>query len=167
MIRIAVDDLAFVTADALVRPATATLDPLSSPLRNLDTVAGPEFVAQLRLHRELAVGAAVVTASGELAADFVIHAVIQSRDEPVSRDGVRHALVSTLQQAQAWELSSIAVPPIGVGAGNLTVSDVAPIMVEVVSHIMETATFPREVCIVVDNEDDLATFEALVKRIPQ
>ena len=167
MIRIAVDDLVFVTADAVVRPATVTLDPLSSSLRSLDHAAGPSFMTQLRLHRELAVGAAVVTASGDLAADFVIHAIIQSRDEPVSRDGVRHALVSALQQAQAWELGTIAVPPIGVGAGNLSIEEVAPIMVEVVSQVMETATFPREVCIVVDNEDDLATFEGLVKRIPQ
>src|SRR5256885_11155606 len=51
----------------------------------------------------------------------VIHAVIQSDTEPVTRDGVARAWRSTLQQAQEWEFTSLTVPPIGTGAGNLSV----------------------------------------------
>src|SRR5207244_8203608 len=90
------------------------------------------FTRGLQVHKELAVGAAVVTAGGgDLPAEFVIHAVIQSDTEPVTRDGVARAWRSSLQQAQEWEFTSLTVPPIGTGAGNLSVEDAAEIMVPI------------------------------------
>ncbi|HXH62722.1 MAG TPA: hypothetical protein VNG95_00995, partial [Gemmatimonadales bacterium] len=72
MIRVVVDDLAFLSADAIVRPATARLDSTTPAVRRLETVGGRAFIAQLALQQELAVGAAVVTASGgDLPAEFV------------------------------------------------------------------------------------------------
>src|SRR5207244_12561370 len=92
VIRVVVDDLAFLASDALVRPATARLDPTTPLVRRLEQVGGAEFTSRLRVQKELAVGAAVVTAGGgDLPAEFVIHAVIQSDDEPVTRGGVARA----------------------------------------------------------------------------
>ncbi|UCG87340.1 MAG: macro domain-containing protein [Gemmatimonadota bacterium] len=167
MIRVVVDDLAFVKADAVVRPATATLDPLSPSLRRLEQVGGPAFLDQLLVQDELAVGSAVVTGAGDLAADFVVHAVISSVAEPVTPARVRQALVSVLQRAGDWQLQRIAVPPIGTGAGNLDLDDAARIMVEVLGQAMATGSFPQEVYIVVDREEDRAVFDAYLKRLPQ
>ena len=64
MIRVVVDDLAFLGADAVVRPATTRLAPTTPAVRRLESVAGPGFADSLRLQKELAVGAAVVTAGG-------------------------------------------------------------------------------------------------------
>src|SRR5207302_1084035 len=81
--------LAFLAAAAVVRPATTRLDPTTPAVRRLETVGGPKFTRGLQVQKELAVGAAVVTAGGgELPAEFVIHAIIQSDTEPVTRDGV-------------------------------------------------------------------------------
>jgi len=45
----------------------------------------------------------VVTASGKnLPAEFVIHAVIQSDTEPVTRQTVARAWRSALERAQEW-----------------------------------------------------------------
>ncbi len=165
MIRVVVDDLAFLAADAVVRPATTRLAPTTPAVRRLETVAGPRFADRLRLQKELAVGAAVVTAGGgDLPAEFVIHAVIQSDTEPVTRDGVARAWRSTLQQAQEWEFSSVTAPPLGTGAGNLSMEDAADIMVPILKAHLGSATFPGSVSIVVETPADRETFEAALRR---
>ena len=49
MIHVVVDDLAFRSADAIVRPATTRLDPTTPAVRRLETVGGAEFSSHLRL----------------------------------------------------------------------------------------------------------------------
>ena len=165
MIRVMVDDLAFVRADAVVRPSSTTLEPISSALRNIEKVAGPAFHNQLAVKEELGVGAAVVTGAGELAADFVIHAVIQGRGEPVTGAGVRQALVSALRQISSWQLERVAIPPIGVGPGNLALEEAARIMLDVIVDHEREATYPTEVCIVVDTDEDKDMFDALQREM--
>ncbi len=165
MIRVVVDDLAFLGSDAIVRPATARLDPTTPVIRRLEQVGGTEFTSHLRLQKELAVGAAVVTAGGgDLPAEFVIHAVIQSDTEPVTRGGVARAWQSALQQAQEWEFASLTVPPIGTGAGNLAVEDVADMMVQVLNAHQGNAAFPTTVSFVVETPGDRDVFEAALRR---
>ncbi|HEX4574046.1 MAG TPA: macro domain-containing protein [Gemmatimonadales bacterium] len=165
MIRVVVDDLAFLASDAIVRPATGRLDPTTPAVRRLETVGGTEFVSRLRVQKELAVGAAVVTASGGgLPAEFVIHAVIQSDTEPVTRGGVARAWQSVLQQAQEWEFATLTVPPIGIGAGNLSVEDAAGIMVQVLKAHLGSATFPANVSFVVETPAEREAFEAALRR---
>ncbi|MFQ6046153.1 MAG: macro domain-containing protein [Gemmatimonadales bacterium] len=164
MIRVVVDDLAFVNADAVVRPSTAALEPTVRSLRRLEQVGGPAFWKQLRLKKELAVGAAVVTSSGDLPCEFVIHAVVQSSTVPVSPSGVRLALKSTRQRAADWQLARIAIPPLGTGAGNLSMEDAARLMIEVLLSELPGATYPEDVCIVVESEDDRSIFEAYLER---
>src|SRR2546427_9061510 len=118
--RVVVDDLASFAAEALVRPATTRLDPTAAALRRLEIVGGQEFQNRIRLSRELAVGAAVVTAAvGDLPAEFVIHAVIRSETGPVTRGNVARAWLSTLHQAQEWQVTHVSPPPLGNGAGKL------------------------------------------------
>ena len=165
MIRVVVDDLTFLSADAIVRPATTRLDPTTPAVRRLETVGGAEFSSHLRLQKELPVGAAVVTAGGgDLPADFVIHAIIRSDTEPVTRDGVARAWRSTLQQVQEWEFGTVTVPPIGTGAGNLTVEDAAEIMVPILKAHLGGAVFPAEVCFVVEMPAERDAFEAVLRR---
>ena len=165
MIRVVVDDLAFLAAEALVRPATTRLDPTTPAVRRLEAVGGPEFTGHLRLQKELAVGAAVVTAAGgDLPTEFVIHAVIQSDTEPVTRDGVARAWRSALQQAQEWQFTSLSVPPLGTGAGNLSVEDAADIMVPILRVHVGNAAFPATVSIVVETAADRDAFEAALRK---
>lgn len=166
MIRVAVDDLAFVAADAVVRPATTTLEPTTPALRRLEQVGGAAFQTQLRLTQELAVGAAVVTGGGDLTPEFVIHAIIQSPREPVSASGVRRALRSALQRAADWGLARLALPPLGMGAGNLTLEDAADAMLDILAEDRAGA-YPEEILIVVETEDEKQVFDARLRRLPQ
>ena len=165
MIQVVVDELAFMPADALVRPATGELEPTSPSLRRLEQVGGPSFFNQLRVSQELAVGAAVVTGGGDLKAELVIHAIIRTRDDAVTRTGVRRALTSTLQRAVDWRIARIATPPVGTGPGNLAIEDAAQLMVDVISSHMAGAEYPTEVSIVVDTDADAKIFDAVIRRL--
>ncbi|MEX2157359.1 MAG: macro domain-containing protein [Gemmatimonadales bacterium] len=165
MIRVVVDDLASLAADAIVRPATTRLDPTAAALRRLEALGGAEFQDRIRLTRELAVGAAVVTAAGGgLPAEFVIHAVIRSETGPVTRGNVARAWLSALHQAQEWEFGHVSAPPLGTGAGNLTLEDAAEIMATVLHAHRGSAAFPADVSFVVERPEDQQVFEAALQR---
>lgn len=164
MIRVEVGDLAFTPADALVRPATTLLEATSTLLRNLEQVAGPAFARQIASSQELEVGAATVTAAGELDTEFVIHAIIRSAREQVSGVGVRRALQSVMQRAVDWQFATLALPPVGTGAGNLTLETAAEIMIDVMVTHQELHPYPEHVVVVVATEDERAVFEATIER---
>jgi O-acetyl-ADP-ribose deacetylase (regulator of RNase III) len=166
VIRVVVDDLGFLPSDAIVRPATAQLEPTTPALRRLEQLGGPEFQRQLQLQNELVVGAAVVTgAGGDLPAEFVIHAVIQSRDEPISRRGVARAWRSVLERAREWGFARLTVPPLGLGAGNLTLEEAAEILISVLQEQPAGVEIPADVAIVVETEDQRDVFEGVLRRM--
>lgn len=167
MIRVVVDDIAFMAADAVIRPATETLEPTSAALRHLEQVAGDALHTQIRVQQALGVGAAVVTAAGDLPTEFVIHAVIAGRREPVSRFTVRRALTSALQRAVDWELGRVTIPPLGTGAGNLTMEDAAEVMCDVLTRHMAATAFPSDVQIVVESEVEKQVFDGYLRRAGQ
>jgi O-acetyl-ADP-ribose deacetylase (regulator of RNase III) len=163
--RVVVDDIAFLASDAIVRPATARLDPTTPALRRLEQVGGPAFHDRLAVQRDLPVGAAVVTGGGgDLPAEFVIHAIIQSQTEAVSPHGVARAWRSALERAREWEFARLSAPPLGIGAGNLTLEDAAEIMVtELVAHRLR-AHFPVEIALVVETDAEREVFEAALRK---
>lgn len=164
MIRVVVDDLASVAADAVVRPATATLQATTPALRRLELAAGSRFQEQCRIQQELAVGAAVVTGAGDLPAEFVIHAVVSSRAEPVTKIGVRRAAAAALRQSAQWHIGTLALPPMGTGAGNLSLEDAADAMVPAVLEHLRNAEHPAQVLIVVASDAERDIFEARIGR---
>jgi len=167
VIRVVVDDLAFVQADAIVRPATALLEPTTPALRRLEQVGGPAFWDQLHTGRELAVGSAVVTGGGALGVELVIHAIIRSVAEPVTAGTVRRALTAALQRAADWQLAHLAVPPLGIGAGGLELEDAAEIMGAVFTALPGPGGFPSEVTIVVENEEEQRIVGAFIRNADQ
>ncbi|MGH7673980.1 MAG: macro domain-containing protein [Gemmatimonadales bacterium] len=159
--QVAVDDLTHLDSDAIVRPATTRLDSPQRSARRVEEAGGEEFRARLRVNAELEVGAAVVTGGGgDLRAEFVIHAIIQSDAEPVSRSGVARAWLSVLQQAERWGFARVAAPPLGVGAGNLSIEDAADIMISGLQAHRGTASLPTDVSVVVDSAADRDAFAA-------
>src|SRR5437879_10675427 len=82
----------------------------------------------------------------------------------LTRDGVARAWRSTLEQAREWEFTSLTVPPIGTGAGNLSVEDAADIMVPILKSHLGNAAFPASVSIVVETSEEREAFEAALRR---
>jgi O-acetyl-ADP-ribose deacetylase (regulator of RNase III) len=162
VIQVSVEDLALTRADAVLRPADETLEPITDDISRLDRQAGPRFAEQRRLSAPLKAGAAVVTGSGDLASPFVLHVIIQDADCRVGRDIVRRGLQSAWQRAADWELGVIAAPLVGAGAGQLSVEEAATLLVE--TFPPETRGCPFELRIVLERDADRELVEAIVRR---
>ena len=152
MIEVRLDDLAFFEGDAIVRPVNSMLQATTPVMRRLEQAAGPQFPGIVRLQQPLPVGAAVVTGAGALPVELLVHGVVSSPEERVTRATVRLALMSALQRAVAFEIKNVAIAPFGLGAGNLDIDDCADVMVSVLTEHMRRAAFPAAVTIVVESE---------------
>lgn len=152
MIDVRVDDLVFYEGEAIARPVNAMLGATTPVMRKLERAAGASFAEQARLAQPLPVGAAVVTNAGDLQVELLIHGVVSSDDEPVSRATVRLALMSALQRAVAFQIRELAIAPFGLGAGNLDIEDSAEVMLEVLSEHMRRSAYPSHVLIVAETE---------------
>lgn len=158
MVDVVVDDLAFFEGDAVVRPVTATLGATTGLLRRLEAAAGPELATQLQSTEPLEIGSAVVTAAGRLPAAFLVHAVVASEHEPVTSTAVRRAMLSALQRCEGWALERVAVPPMGLGAGNLSIEESARAMTEALDeHRRRGAKYPSAVTLVAETDEEAET----------
>src|SRR5439155_27257079 len=104
-------------------------------------------------------------------------AVIRSETEPVTRGNVARAWLSVLHQAQEWEFVHVSAPPLGTGAGNLTLEDSAEIMATVLhAHRGGAgavggggggggAQVPESVSFVVERPEDQQVFEAALQGV--
>ena len=164
MIEVRVEDLAFYSGDAIVRPATATLGAPTPLLRRLELAAGTKLLDQLALAEPLAVGSAIVTGAGELGVDLLVHAIVSSETERVTREGVRRALRSALQRVLAWQIAEVAIPPFGLGAGNLDMDESAQLMADELARHLETGAYPTRVTLVAETPDEALALESAVAR---
>ena len=155
-----VGDLVSVAADAVVRPANGNLEAITPALRRLELAAGPRFREFCRAQRELGVGAAVVTPAGDLPVELVVHAVLMTRQEPVTKAGVHRAAEAALRQAAQWHIGTLAVPPLGTGAGQLATEDAAATLLDVVRGHGRNADHPTTLVIVVETDAERDIFEA-------
>lgn len=162
-IRVVVDDLAFVAADAVLRPADELLNPVTPTAARLDQLAGEKFAQQRRVSAAFEPGAAVVTGAGDLTAPFVIHLVIRDDRTPVRPDIVRRALVSAWQRARDWQLATVAAPLVGMGAGQLGLEEAATLLAETFTAA-DAGEARGELCIVVEREGDREIVEAIARR---
>ena len=162
MILVVVDDLASTEADAVLRPADESLEPVSPAITRLDQRAGPRFAEQRRLTTPLKAGAAVVTGSGDLRAPLVLHTIIRDPDATVTREIVRRALVSAWQRATDWELPTIAAPLVGTGTGGLSLEEAATLLAE--TFPTTESGCPSALRIVVEQDSDRELVEAIIRR---
>jgi O-acetyl-ADP-ribose deacetylase (regulator of RNase III) len=164
VIEVRVEDLAFYSGNAIIRPATATLGATTPLLRRLELAGGAALLDQLKVTEPLPVGAAVVTAAGALPVELLVHAIVTSPTERVTRDGVRRAFRSALERARDWQLADVAVPPLGLGAGNLELEVSAEVMAyELVRHT-RMASFPKNVTLVAETADEASALEHAMAR---
>ena len=164
MIDVVRGDITTIPASAILRPVSAEWEPVSAVARRLEVVAGPQLAEQCEKLGDLPVGSAVLTSAGQLATDFVIHAIVRSIDEPVSESSIYRALQNALRRCVEWGIESLSIPPLGTGPGNLEPEESAGVMIPILLEHMRDADFPARVCIVVDSEYEYDVFHHEVRR---
>jgi O-acetyl-ADP-ribose deacetylase (regulator of RNase III) len=159
VIRIVRGDLATAELDAVLRPVTAEWAAVTPAMRRLEIAAGDVPAEQCRRLGELPIGSSVITAAGDLPAQFMIHAIVRSNDEPVTAAGVRRALQNGMRRIVEWGIQRVAMAPLGTGAGNLDADEAASIMIPVLIEQMKAGSPPAEVDIYVDSEYEQEVFQ--------
>ena len=164
MIRILRAELADTDAAAVLRPVSAEWDPVTPATRRLELAAGLELVDECRRLGELPVGSAVITSAGNLHAQYMVHVSVRSIDEPVSAAVVKRGLQNGLRRLTEWGVESVAVAPLGTGAGNLDAEESAREMIPVLLEHLSAAQHPARVDIVVDSDYEQEVFEKELHR---
>ncbi len=159
MIRIVERALAELPVDAVVRSADDQLRPIGATSEALDRAAGDRFADQRRVQSALEVGAAVITGGGELAAEFVIHIVIQGDERAASRDTIRKALTSAWHRAEGWQLTTVGAALTGLGGPTLSPEEAAVALIETFRDRPGATGFPAELQIVIDEPGQRGAIE--------
>jgi O-acetyl-ADP-ribose deacetylase (regulator of RNase III) len=164
MIEVVQGDIANLRASAILRPVSAEWDSVSAAARRVEIAGGPQPLEQCEKLGELPVGSAVLTSAGNLPVDFVVHAIVRSMAEQVSESSVYRALQNSLRRCVEWGVETLAIPPLGTGAGNMDAEESASVMVPVLLEHMRDADYPAHVTIVVESEYELDVFRHELSR---
>lgn len=163
MIGVVLSSVPDLASEAVLRSISSALDADTPFSREVELRAGSSVTERLQAMGDLPVGAAVITPGGEMAPAFLIHVALHSHEEPVTPEGVRSALKNGLRRAEEWGLSSLAVPPLGTGAGNLDAQEVATIMISEISSHLSSQENPKEVTIVTGTPYEQEVFSRAVE----
>lgn len=165
MIEVVRAELATLPVQGIVRPVSSDLAPANVVARDLVNAAGSALEDRLERIGMLPVGGAVLTPAGSLAADYLIHIVVMSDDEPQSSASIRRALRNGLRRAADWGLESLAVPPLGLGAGSLDADVPARILVDILDNHLSEGIPPLDLIIAVSSEFEAELFTKLVSEV--
>ena len=164
MIEVVQGDITSLRASAIVRPVSAEWDSVSTAARRIEIAAGPQLAEQCEKLGDLPVGSAVLTSGVNLPVDFVVHTIVRSMDEQVSESTVYRAVQNALRRCVEWGIESLAMPPLGTGAGNLDVEDAAGVIIPVLLEHMRDADYPASVTIVVESDYEYDVFRNEISR---
>jgi O-acetyl-ADP-ribose deacetylase (regulator of RNase III) len=163
VIQVVSGDMAALEVDGVVRPVRSDLAPIDAASRDLMVAAGTELEERLERVGMLPVGGAVLTPAGLLAADYLIHVVVMSDEEPQTSLSIQRALRNGLRRASDWGLESLAVPALGLGAGMIEPEAPAGTLVEILFTHLDEGEPPLELSIVADSEFESKLFTRLVE----
>ena len=158
MIEVRQESLVTADVECILRSVGSRLEPLTAIGREVGLAAGEAVIERFEQMGDLPVGGAVITSAGDLPASFIVHVSLRSYDEPVSVGGVRRALLNGLRHACRMGIATMAIPPLGTGAGNLDAEVAADVMFEVLRGHMEDEACPQDVTVMVTTEYELETF---------
>lgn len=158
MIEVRQESLVTADVECILRSVGSRLEPLTAIGREVGLAAGETVIERFEQMGDLPVGGALITSAGDLPASFIVHVALQSHDEPVSVGGVRRALLNGLRHACRMGIATMAIPPLGTGAGNLDAEVAADVMSEVLRGHMEDEACPQDVTVMVTTEYELETF---------
>lgn len=162
MIEVRVAELAAVEAEAVLRPVSCDFAPVNPAMRRFDLAAGPAVAEQCRRLGELPRGSAVITAGGDIPAGYIVHVAVRSVDEAATPGVVQRGLLNGLRRLEEWGIRSVAMAPLGTGAGNLDAEESAAAMLPVLAdHVRATDHLERAVLVVEDAYQE-AAFRAAV-----
>ena len=110
----------------------------------------------------MALGGAIVTPAGNLAARAVIHAVSLDRDRRTSGSIIDAAVRSAMARAREMNATSIAFPALGTGVGGYPLEEAALVTVKAVREELPKASSIQHVVFAMRGAAAYQAFEAAI-----
>jgi len=124
-------DICDLEVDAIVNAANLSLWMSTGVGGAIKRAGGDEIEFAAVRQAPVALGGAVVTPAGRLAARAVIHAVSLDRDRRTSGPVIEAAVRSAMARARDISAMSLAFPALGTGVGGFPLDEAAQVMVGV------------------------------------
>lgn len=138
-------EIAELEVDALVVGSSESLFMTGGAAASVKRLGGPGIESAAVAQGPIEPGRAVVTAGGQLAAPYVIHAVAVGHDRQADADRLRSAVRAALAYCEPLRLHRIAIAPLGTEYGAFRVDEAADLLV---ASILEAAEPPLESVVV-------------------
>ena len=122
-------DISALAVDAIANAANNQFWMGAGVAGAIKRAGGEEIEREAVAKGPIAVGDAVATTAGRLAARWVIHAAVMGQDLVTGADAIRAATRRTLEVADGLGAESLALPAFGTGVGGFPLDDCARIMV--------------------------------------
>ena len=129
LLEIAVGDIALLDVEAIANAANNELGMGVGVAGAIKRAGGQEIEQEAMRQGPIAVGDAVSTGGGTLAAKWVIHAAVMGHDLKTDADLIALATTHTLEVADRLGARSLALPAFGSGVGGFPIYACAGIMV--------------------------------------
>lgn len=153
-------DICLLEVDAIVNPANPTLWMSTGVGGALKRAGGDSIELAAVRQGPLALGEAVVTEAGHLAARSIIHAVSLDRDRRTSGPVLAAAVRSAMARAREIGAASVAFPALGTGVGGFPLDEAATITVATVRDELRESASIEHVVFALRGLAAYAAFEA-------
>lgn len=167
MIRVVKEKLENVVAGGVLRAIRSDLAPVNAASRDVILAAGDAIEEHLMNTGPLPLGGAVITPGGDLPADFLIHVVVMSEDEPQTSMTVQRALKNGLRRAADWAIETLAIPPLGLSVGLIEPEESARALVAILFDHVDEGRPPLSLQIVVQSSYEVDLFKQLIGEMSQ
>ncbi len=157
-------DITQLDVDALANAANDHLWMGTGVAGAIKRAGGEEIEREAVALGPIAVGDAVATTAGRLAARWVVHGAAMGQDLRTDTGLVRRTTASCLRVAEELGAASLALPAFGTGVGGLALDDCARAMVEAI-RAHEPRSLER-VVLAAYGREARAAFEAALPQRP-
>jgi O-acetyl-ADP-ribose deacetylase (regulator of RNase III) len=159
VVRLVKDDVTDLEVNAFVYYAQHDLALGSGFGTAISIRGGPTVQKELSKLGPVATGEVVVSAAGNLKADFIIHAVGPRFQEEGIEAKLRTTMVNTLKAAEEKGIGSIAFPAMGAGYYGIAPDLSARVMTEEIQKHLSGHTCIKEVVICVFDSPQFNSFK--------
>ena len=143
------DDITDLDVDAFVFYAAPDLVVGSGFGTAISVRGGPTIQQELEKLAPVETGQAVVTAAGNMKANFIVHAVGPRFQEENTEGKLRTTVLNALKRAEEKGIQRIAFPAMGAGYYGIPAGLCARVMLEVIKSYLEGETGIKELVVCV------------------
>lgn len=159
-------DITALDVDAIVNAANTTLVMGTGVAAAIKRKGGVLIEEEAIRQGPIEVGEAVLTPAGNLVATHVIHAAAVGPDGKTDPDTIVRTTRSVLALADKHRLTSLALPALGTGAGQVAPAAAAEAMLStVLTHLKSAKTSLKRVVFILYQDETFRAFTDTLKRM--